>query len=115
MLELFIPLKQDVLEKMTVKGVHTYKTTKQRQAEEHDRQIQALTRLRNELDPSYEPYVKPDKPQSRISRFISRIDFLFDITASYAMLAFMGLIGGTVLCAIICALLERLFGGNVPQ
>ena len=97
---------------MTVKGVHTYKTTKQRQAEELDHQIQALTRLRNELDPSYEPYVKP---QSWGARFISRIDFLFDITACYAMIIFMWLIGGTVLCALIRALFERLLDGNVPQ
>lgn len=100
---------------MIAKSILLEKTAKQRQAEELDRQIQALTRLRNELDPAYEPYVEPDKPQSRVSRFISRIDFWFKVSVCYAEIILMVLIGGTVLCAVIWGLFEMLFGGNAPQ
>ena len=44
-------------------GIHDYKSQSQKQAAEIDQHIQALTRIRNELDPSYAPYSgPPDKP-----------------------------------------------------
>lgn len=43
-------------------GIHDSESTEQRQARELTRQIEELTRLRNELDPSYAPQYKPPEP-----------------------------------------------------